>query len=723
MAGDAPSRRAAPVERLRVELETAIGSGEFAVDARLRVERIEQRGDDRLSTAQLSARLDDGFDLLSAVARYHPDLRVRVRWDSAAPVDGDVLFDGYPQTHHSHRAGLPRAGERFAIAADSAYTRWTDDPRAQVFGRQMRTGAIEDGLAADPAAYRGRSEHVAGLPCLFNQDGLPNRAAEPLSVVDAAGEPHAIYPFTDERDPTAEHWSLLDAARYLVWFHHAPGAPIRIDQFLRDTRIGVGASESESSPGRWPARWLERLAARAIDLNCEATNLAEALALLADAAGVHVVCLPALGPSRFAIWAAEDGAVDDVALAWGGRHPDGSPRYATARLPAADVVADNQLQAVDLRWDQRDVVNAVRVVGAVRRWELTVPLVPGWSPQGGLDNVAPIDRAAAKADALTPDAIEFFQDVLETFEWYRRFHRDGSEFADFADVARLWVLNEDGAFGAAFDRNPPFDQYAPFDFAAVASAAGILPGAWVRRARPMQRPLTADADGSSRPVWVEVSFDSGATWHRPVGAVEVLNERAGIRFGLANPTAMVETDGDWLVQNMWYALIDQTFRVRATAVFEADERVNVSVGSGSAATATSRVRAGLDYAPREYRGDARGPINILADAFPDAEAEEVDDTAAARRAAAQAVARARTTAVEADFIVPWIDRRWPLGSRVRAVRGRTVALNGLLRRDASASPDWAVVGRIFIFSQDGFTTKLALTRAEPAALTGETEAG
>jgi len=52
-----------------VEVETSVGSGAFAVDDRLRVEWISLGSDHVISTARVSVRLDDSFDVFDARQR------------------------------------------------------------------------------------------------------------------------------------------------------------------------------------------------------------------------------------------------------------------------------------------------------------------------------------------------------------------------------------------------------------------------------------------------------------------------------------------------------------------------------------------------------------------------------------------------------------------------------------------------------------------------------
>ena len=122
------------------------------------------------------------------------------------------------------------------------------------------------------------------------------------------------------------------------------------------------------------------------DLNCEATNLVEAIALIAERAGVHATCEPQLVAgvvqSELRLWAPEDGESKRLNLAWGGRYADGSKRYDASNVTERDIFEANEIGLMELEWDHSTIINAPTVIGAVKRWEMTVPLVPGWAPEG-----------------------------------------------------------------------------------------------------------------------------------------------------------------------------------------------------------------------------------------------------------------------------------------------------------------------------------------------------
>jgi hypothetical protein len=94
-----------------------------------------------------------------------------------------------------------------------------------------------------------------------------------------------------------------------------------------------------------------------------------------------------------------------------------------------------------------------------------------------------------------------------------------SDFEAVANVFRLWVLNEDGAFTAEpFDRGPAFDLTTLFD-----DGRAIEP-------QPLRfgHALSQDAAGRSVGVVVEMSIDGGASWSRYPGTASVLSDRAGV---------------------------------------------------------------------------------------------------------------------------------------------------------------------------------------------------
>lgn len=92
------------------------------------------------------------------------------------------------------------------------------------------------------------------------------------------------------------------------------------------------------------------------------------------------------------------------------------------------------------------------------------------------------------------------------------------QFAVYANVYRLWILNEDGAFSAS-----PYNRGSPFDLTGFFGQRAIRP-------QPLRflPCLTLDDGGSRRSPIVEMSLDSGLSWSVYPGSLRLLTDRAGV---------------------------------------------------------------------------------------------------------------------------------------------------------------------------------------------------
>lgn len=690
--------RSQQTRRLLAGVETAFGSGAFRIDDRLRVEEVVQKSDQAISSAIISVRIDDDFDSAEARHRYHPDLRIIVTSDEVDPADREILFEGYPPLHTSRWDGrISREEEAYVFQAEHVLDRLSREKESMVYGRYMRTGAIEDGLAVDPDAFADRSELITALPCVFNPDGEGNRAPVALAVTHD-GQSRSIPIFTWANILSAK-WTYADALRYLVWFHLLHEGPVLEGNSFEVTESTDGDDALSQALRREP-----------VSLTCEATSLIEALSLLCESAGIRFTADTSNSDGRpvteLRFWSPEDGSVKQLYLARGGRYEDGTLRYDATDRSVSRVLSENNTYRGRVTWNDRSVINAPIVIGDIKRYEMTLPLKPGWLPRDWLDNVDVGDRQTAKDKALTPAQVETLGDDTEGSEWYRRYHRQGSLFKYDSDVSRLWVLNEDGRRHPDFyDRNAPFDDYSPFDFSTVADSNVTTAGAWIRRPRRLLPTISTTTDGRRLGVWVEISFDSGTTWQQQAGGVRVLDDQIGIYFEAENPTEIAPTGVDPATQNMWYALIDQTFRVRVTAVIESDDRLMGHWPADATDASTLQLNAMVVRQPKSFQFVSRlNTDNVLRDVTSVSPLER-DDTASIESTVRRLALVNQERDVRVAPAIPWLETGYAIGDRISEIRGRHLRF----ATTAGVEPRYpAVLERRFALMDGRYETVLTL---------------
>lgn len=663
-------------ERLLVMLETAPGSGRFELDERAGVEELRDRAGLGASTARVAVRIDAAFDVGAAMERYHPDRRVLVTTDEAVATDRTVLFDGYAARQTWAWDGrLERESETYGFEAEHVLARAAAAADAFVVGQRRRSGGM--GTAGDASLIP-----ATALACVFNPDGAGNRDGQPVLRADGT----LADVFGDER--SGMRWNYAEVLRYLLGFHGPALATISTTAL----RVALDPAGLQETSGRLASRLL----GEPVELRCEGKSLQEAIAVWSRASGVHVAARSHwVGEgvvTEPTLWALEDGPVAEVGLAATGVHADGTPRYVASSREAA--LRENQVYRGALTWSHGAGATQARVLGDAKLYEVTLPLWPGWLPRAGLDNVAPANRGAAKAAALTQGQVEAMGVSVASDAWFQSHHAQGALFAADGDAGRLWVLNEDGALGTAYERNEPFDAYAACEFEKVLGVP--VASAWARRARRLL-PLVSGVGAGDGGVVVEVSYDAGATWQRPSCAYRVLEDRAGIYLEAENLADVRPAGVSAELQNAWYALVDQTFRVRVTARVAGDERVE---GRAVAARRRARGRRGTTVdATGVYGFTQRG---ALADTVAELLEAPRDDSEALTRAARAVAATIVDPAIEGTLVIPWLEAGYAVGDQVQGIAGRQIPLG-----DGSIAP--VVVERRFVLSETARETVLVLS--------------
>jgi hypothetical protein len=201
-------------------------------------------------------------------------------------------------------------------------------------------------------------------------------------------------------------------------------------------------------------------------------------------------------------------------------------------------------------------------------------------------------------------------------------------------------------------------------------------------------------------VWVEISFDGGQTWHLQSSGVQVLTKECGIFLDCENPCEVVPP-GVWPdEQNLWYAIIDQTCRVRVTAVIESDARLWLERSPAEAGATALSVNHELVYRPAYFEYiSASHATNVLREG----EATGQDDTEAMAALAARMGDAGRASGLQAWPVVPWMDDRYEVGDRILGVWGQGVCFGG-----GGGSGVVNVLGKVYRVAGGLYETELVL---------------
>jgi hypothetical protein len=170
------------------------------------------------------------------------------------------------------------------------------------------------------------------------------------------------------------------------------------------------------------------------------------------------------------------------------------------------------------------------------------------------------------------------------------------DFAAVRDVYRRWCLNEAGDYS-----DPPYNQGGPFDFSRIFEQAG-----YIRHRRRFEKALST-RDGESRGWYLEVSYDSGATWRAYADSFDVLKDECGVRLS-----------SDELSAELWPAIAAGTLKFRITATVQSDTRLIVIAANGpvnSTAEVTDHLIEANEFQYRKvspasvfYRGTGTLPV-------------------------------------------------------------------------------------------------------------------
>ncbi len=717
---DGPEEFSSGVEPLVVAVETGVGSNVYRVDSRLRIDEVRLESDERLSQAAVSVRMDGAADVFESRQPFHPDCRMVVRTNETQETSRSFLIEGYPRVQESSWSG--QSGYRqdeLTLEIVSVADRLGRDRRCQIYGRQMRSAEIEDGLNTNPSYWGSKSVLVSALLCQFNPNGARNCHPTPLQVTDTGGRSRKIYIFTYDSDWQARRWTYLNALRYLWWFYSLSGGPVSAGNLLEATEpyADVDYKDRFSLSGAGGSL-IQQLLQPVDSLWCENQSLLSAMGNIVRSAGVHFAIDAVRNGggvrSEVRLWAPQDGTRKKLYLVRGGQTSDGLARYSVGNQSASQILKKNNVYRGMVEWNFRNVVNAPIVKGGVKMYEFTLPLVPGWEPEENLDNVPEGEEWSAASLAMTEDQIAGMWEDPNNYAWYRNYHKDGSDFRYHYKVGRKWVLNEAGSYDpAVYNRNAPFDGYQPFDWSSVADDTVAKPGQWSRRERRLVGSIVREALQKGKGVYVEVSFDSGNTWCPELyQSVTGLSYEVGIYFSTRNLTDVTPPRTNPAVSNLWYSMIWRTFRVRVTGLIESDERLIYEWPANGYPSCGLQVNSKVLDKSKEYWFISReGVTNEIEIDEDEIESYLEDGTDAMAGFAARYARTVHDRRVFAMPAIPWLEGDYQVGDRLTEISGRGIDLGTYMGNEKQ----YPVIRRIVYRMTNGYETELSIERPDATA--------
>lgn len=670
-----------------------------ALANRVRVDAVTAGLDDDFPRATISVRtaglreggvnLQDELRLGDLDALISPDVRLVVFAElPGTEADGGAgsrqfLFDGYPTVPDVEFNGLPgQEGISLRLLCTSMLERLAKEKETQIWGRYMWYPA---GQAV---------EHVESLICVFNKDGRPNR--DP--VLRDHGGAINLPVFTWDGNPAAKYWTYADVLTYLnwFWFTHPLGSSYPIQdgnglalcadfRGLDPVPLGaLGVPDFESivktkcdellvEGKNIVAAWL--MWSRLCGFNFQQYTFADTSP---DSLGQPITRVLFSPIGSGGPWTAESAAGRTERAVRTDLSEDAPAPFSlklekagtpVANRTGADVLAANEVAAARLTFDSEAIVNSCRVIGEPERYEVTIgrrtglaAILPGWLPDAQFgDNTEPgsaLSLKLAEIAALTP--------TMES-----RYTVRGATFLQYQTVGRVWVLNEDGAYGAAYGRTgAQSDAYRAaayttiFDWHNAVIGPGVPPrinrGDGLRTLRWIPRPRrclplvsTAPGDIETKPI-LEASFDGGASWGRYPGNYRFLDDRIGVILTDMNLGAVYGPAPAAL--SVWAAIVSGTFRLAITCCVEGDARlIGEGADPGSWITLSSHK---LLHVQGDAKFRSRTGANSILKSASGYGGQDIDDTAQADALAYKFLSVSSPRRVAARVTIPYLTKAW-----------------------------------------------------------------
>lgn len=599
-----------------------------------------------------------------------------------------VLFDGFAQIPQVDVASRVQSVTFTAVGVAS---RCFDRP----IGRRLQRDAD------DP---EGGDTIEVDLPVRFNPDGEPNRTPDDAEEDDDDPEV-AHHVFLDERtrrdpDPRA-HWTLADAAKYLIRVHNEGGwveAPDFRDlaELLENRRPKDGEAYDPDDPDTYDA---DPIVVR--DFDASNRPWPEALAELLSYAGFGI---------RWAIETDEDGLPENrLAIHRLDATGPEAPKPVDLDEPGAALdPARNNAEAFSLARDLNNVVNAFTLEVPARRVEASFILAPGFVPIAG-------DELSGKRSDFLRAAIEAPGVDDEQREAYRLYLADEAGDGHWDHAAAEWVE------GDALDLAPIF----PDD-----DDGGRT---YVRRRRPGSSKLLS-ADGTGEPLRAQLAvsrnyagpapavWDGTGDWQPIAKGWALLDDRLGILVTAEDPEAWAIGDyaGDdpqeasktlrGITSQANPAEPNTRFTLRLTTVVDSDRAPTWSAAKRAASPTRFERRRRVD-ARDHFRLDTVAKSSAFA-AEEDADVRDVDardDTGEALAHAYQLRAAHERPPLVGSIRIPGLSLAYNVGDRIDRIRGRDASLRSDAAAGGREAPTHPRVARVVWTFEAGRATELHFT--------------
>lgn len=674
--------------RLRVDAVSA-GLNEYPPRAELSVNTAGEYDED-------GSVIDEPLELGDLADIVHPDIRACLYGELPDTVPGGgaasrrFLMEGYIKNHHPSWSEEHLDGR---LIMTSLLERLATERVCQVHGRRMLNGRV---LA--------EMRHITADLCVFNEGGKPNRLAE-LQTVEGVSCP--VFTWNDA--PGAEYWRWGDILTYLLAVHFkklGPNYPLQDGNGIALCENAV-ASEgvTEIAAG---FTFGDLMRSKAEEFTCDNMTLPEALLLWCKATGCCMSCVTRtvsnLPETVLLFWLAGDGGpfeastsgedlehrairTDETRPAFGARAMRLQVPGAASSYPSAALAA-NEATAGDIMIDDSGLITKCRQTGAVERYEVTAGVaintspvgrfMPAWAPDSTFgDNLS---GSSLDAKALRIRELETVTDSadlsIEAATLFDRYTSGGADHAAYANVGRVWALNEDGRLDGdtyartngtpAFNFNPwsSSNYNNPFNWHTSCEVPHYDGDSWVVKPRRMLKPLSLLTSGTLQAPIIHASWDQGQTFYRYPGNVEIDEASCTVKLTDANLATVMDPSGaEWSV---WEAIAKGYFRLAATFSVEGDGRV-VSEADADAPFATAEhLRWGHNYQSYRYRARA----NSVLEGVPAWGFSEVDDSDRIGDLARRMVLNGQGRLVSGTIVTPWLRHDWWPGDLCSGVQPR-----------------------------------------------------